>query len=135
MMSGHLNTCIFSTCASLSALSSVVHTHCRCKRIYSSTIFTEFLRFRACCLVIDQARHFTAEQMGHEQQQEVPCKQMQMTAKVLVLDSPCMRTSSPAVSITGCHASSKNSLEVTDCIVSWAKLQLKPSQLKSQKSD
>jgi hypothetical protein len=89
----------FSSSATLlSAISSVV-AHSSLLQTYSSTISTEILRFRACCLVFDQAIHDPTEQMGHEQQQEVPCKQQQMTATLLVLDS------NPAVTMRGWHGS------------------------------
>jgi hypothetical protein len=72
--------------------------------------------------------------MGQEKQQEVPCKQ-QETPMMFVLDSPSMRMSNLAVSMTGCHGSGKLGLEVTEYTVSWAKLWFKTHQLKSQKSD
>jgi hypothetical protein len=118
------------------AVCSIIHTsHPSKLQTYSSRISTAFLRFRACCLVIGQAKHNTTEHMCHEQQQEVPCKQTQMTAMMFVLDSPSMRTSNPSVSVTRCYDSRNISLEVTDYTVSWVKLRFKPSQLKSQKSD
>jgi hypothetical protein len=60
----------------LSAISSAV-AHSSWLQTYSSTISTEVSRFKACFLVIVQARHNETEQMGHEQQQEVPCKRQQ----------------------------------------------------------
>jgi hypothetical protein len=109
---------LFSSSAiSLSTISFVV-THSLSRQTYSSTTSTRFLRFRACCLVIDQARHDTTEQMGQEKQHEVPCKQQQTAASGVFLDSPSMPTSNSAELMTGGHGSRKISSEVTDYTVS-----------------